>query len=205
MLAGGFLPFSAIYLELFYIYESAWGHVMYSWHLLPFAAALVFIMTSASAMILTFFQLNNEDYRWWWQSFLVGGYVHAFHAPSRDSSFRHLLALIPLVLLYSRPRAPIVITHLVLLNYMFLWLACVHGLRAWPYIARRGGISCLAQSTVHLHIPLLVVVLSFPNAHGGSAAVCDVFLVRDHGVLLCVLIAGIGRFLLLPVVCALPV
>eukprot|EP01094_Clydonella_sp_ATCC50884_P013491 TRINITY_DN2377_c0_g2_i1.p1 TRINITY_DN2377_c0_g2~~TRINITY_DN2377_c0_g2_i1.p1 ORF type:complete len:587 (+),score=167.56 TRINITY_DN2377_c0_g2_i1:148-1908(+) len=73
IITGGFLPFSAIYLELFYIFESVWGHVMYSFDYLPYSCALLVVMTSSVSMALTFFQLNNEDYRWWWQSALVGG------------------------------------------------------------------------------------------------------------------------------------
>lgn len=64
MVFGGFLPFSAISVELYYIFSTVWGREQYT---LYGVLLLVFtIELSVSACIsvaLTYFQLSSEDYR----------------------------------------------------------------------------------------------------------------------------------------------
>jgi hypothetical protein len=71
---AGFLPFSAIYIELHYIFASIWGHKIYSLFGILF---LAFVMLSTVAAFITiallYFQLVREDHRWWWTSFFNGG------------------------------------------------------------------------------------------------------------------------------------
>lgn len=71
---AGFLPFSAIYIELHYIFASIWGHKIYSLFGILFIA---FIMLSTVASFITiallYFQLVREDHRWWWSTFFNGG------------------------------------------------------------------------------------------------------------------------------------
>jgi hypothetical protein len=38
-------------------------------------AIILFIVTACITIALTYFQLSMEDHRWWWSSFLNGGYV----------------------------------------------------------------------------------------------------------------------------------
>merc|ERR1711967_176068 len=64
---AGFLPFSAIYIELHYIFASVWGHKLYTLY------GILFI-----AFALSYFQLAIEDHRWWWRSFLSGGSTGLF-------------------------------------------------------------------------------------------------------------------------------
>jgi hypothetical protein len=85
MVMAGFLPFSAIYIELYYIYTSVWGHNSYTLYGILFLVFLILIVVTACITIaLTYFQLSMEDYRWWWRSFASGGstaifiYVHSF-------------------------------------------------------------------------------------------------------------------------------
>lgn len=70
---AGFLPFSAIYVELHYIFAAVWGHHVYT---LFGILALVFVMlltvTASITVALVYFQLAGEDYHWWWRSFLSG-------------------------------------------------------------------------------------------------------------------------------------
>jgi len=71
---AGFLPFSAIYIELHYIFASVWGHKIYTlFGILFIAYVLLIIVTSFITIALTYFQLAMEDHRWWWRSFVSGG------------------------------------------------------------------------------------------------------------------------------------
>jgi len=80
---AGFLPFSAIYIELHYIFASVWGHKLYTLYGILFIAFLMLvIVTSFITIALTYFQLAIEDHRWWWRSLFSGGstgfFVYAY-------------------------------------------------------------------------------------------------------------------------------
>jgi hypothetical protein len=71
---AGFLPFSAIYIELHYIFASVWGHKLYTLYGVLFIAfTMLIIVTSFITVALTYFQLAIEDHRWWWRSLFSGG------------------------------------------------------------------------------------------------------------------------------------
>jgi len=79
VLIAGFLPFSAIYIELHYIFASMWGHQIYSlFGILFLAFVLLVIVTSFITVALLYFQLTREDHRWWWASYVNGGMTGAF-------------------------------------------------------------------------------------------------------------------------------
>jgi len=79
MIMSGFLPFSAIYTELRYLFESTWGHKSYQlFGILFLVAIILLIVTACITIALTYFQLSMEDYRWWWSSFLNGGSTGIF-------------------------------------------------------------------------------------------------------------------------------
>eukprot|EP01116_Phalansterium_solitarium_P004253 TRINITY_DN151_c0_g2_i1.p1 TRINITY_DN151_c0_g2~~TRINITY_DN151_c0_g2_i1.p1 ORF type:complete len:595 (+),score=210.79 TRINITY_DN151_c0_g2_i1:115-1899(+) len=79
MLMSGFLPFSAIYIELFYIYSAVWGHSSYQlFGILTIVFVILLIVTACITVALTYFQLSMEDYRWWWNSWLTGGATGLF-------------------------------------------------------------------------------------------------------------------------------
>ncbi|CAK0754796.1 Transmembrane 9 super member 4 [Coccomyxa viridis] len=79
MLMAGFLPFSAIYIELYYIFASVWGHKVYTiYSILSIVFLIVIIVTAFITVALTYFQLAVEDHRWWWRSFLNGGSTGLF-------------------------------------------------------------------------------------------------------------------------------
>lgn len=74
MVIGGFLPFSAISVELYYIFSTLWGRDQYT--LYGILTIVFFILLSVTACIsisLTYFQLAAEDYRWWWRSVITSG------------------------------------------------------------------------------------------------------------------------------------
>eukprot|EP01101_Sappina_pedata_P012737 TRINITY_DN890_c0_g1_i1.p1 TRINITY_DN890_c0_g1~~TRINITY_DN890_c0_g1_i1.p1 ORF type:complete len:615 (+),score=254.76 TRINITY_DN890_c0_g1_i1:65-1909(+) len=79
MIMAGFLPFSAIYIELYYIYSSLWGHNSYTlFGILMLVFVLLLIVTACITIALTYFQLSMEDHQWWWRSFLSGGSTGIF-------------------------------------------------------------------------------------------------------------------------------
>jgi len=74
MCMAGFLPFSAIYIELYYIFASVWGHKVYTIYSILFIVFVILIIVTAFITIaLTYFQLAAEDHRWWWHSLMCGG------------------------------------------------------------------------------------------------------------------------------------
>lgn len=76
---AGFLPFSAIYIELHYIFASIWGHKIYSlFGILFLAFIMLTIVTSFITIALLYFQLAREDHHWWWSSFANGGATGLF-------------------------------------------------------------------------------------------------------------------------------
>lgn len=76
---AGFLPFSAIYIELHYIFASIWGHKIYSlFGILFLAFIMLVIVTSFITIALLYFQLAREDHAWWWSALLNGGSTGLF-------------------------------------------------------------------------------------------------------------------------------
>jgi len=74
MAMAGFLPFSAIYIELYYIFASVWGHRIYTIYSILFIVFIILLIVTAFITVaLTYFQLAAEDHEWWWRSFLCGG------------------------------------------------------------------------------------------------------------------------------------
>jgi len=79
MIMAGFLPFSAIYIELYYIFASVWGHKVYTIYSILFIVFIILIIvTSFITIAMTYFQLAVEDHQWWWRSFLCGGSTGMF-------------------------------------------------------------------------------------------------------------------------------
>jgi len=71
---GGILPFGAVCIELFFIMSAMWLHQLYFVFGFLFAVLIILVATSAEiTMVMCYFQLCNEDYRWWWRSFLSAG------------------------------------------------------------------------------------------------------------------------------------
>jgi transmembrane 9 superfamily protein 2/4 len=71
---GGILPFGAVCIELFFIMSAMWLHQFYYVFGFLFVVLLILIATCAEiTIVMCYFQLCNEDYRWWWRSFLSAG------------------------------------------------------------------------------------------------------------------------------------
>lgn len=71
---GGVLPFGAVSVELFFIMSALWLHQIYYIFGFLFLVMIVLVATCAEvAVLICYFELCNEDYRWWWRSFLAPG------------------------------------------------------------------------------------------------------------------------------------
>lgn len=76
---AGFLPFSAIYIELHYIFASIWGHKIYTLFGILFLAFIMLVtVCSFITIALLYFQLAREDHRWWWPTFWNGSATGLF-------------------------------------------------------------------------------------------------------------------------------
>lgn len=79
MIIGGFLPFSAISVELYYIFSTLWGRDQYTLYgILAVVFIILLAVTSSISISLTYFQLASEDYRWWWRSIITSGSAGLF-------------------------------------------------------------------------------------------------------------------------------
>lgn len=68
MAMAGFLPFSAIFIELYYIFASVWGHQIYTIYSILFIVFIILLIVTAFGNVaLTYFQLAAEDHEWWWR------------------------------------------------------------------------------------------------------------------------------------------
>jgi transmembrane 9 superfamily protein 2/4 len=71
---GGLLPFGAVAVELFFILSGLWLDQIYHIFGFLFLVMIVLVVTCAEvSILLCYFQLCNEDYHWWWRSFLTSG------------------------------------------------------------------------------------------------------------------------------------
>ncbi|CBK25367.2 uncharacterized protein [Blastocystis hominis] len=76
---GGCIPFGAIFLEVYFLMSSVMSHQMYVvFGFLLAIFVLMLITTAEIAIVLCYFQLASEDYRWWWRSFVNTGCTALF-------------------------------------------------------------------------------------------------------------------------------
>lgn len=74
LLMTGVLPFGAIFVELYFIMSSLWtGKIYYMFGFLFICYALMIITTACTTILLVYFLLCAEDYRWHWRAFLGAG------------------------------------------------------------------------------------------------------------------------------------
>ena len=83
MLVGGIVPFGIVFVELFFVLTSLWlDQYYYVFGFLLLVYVLLLVTCAEISIVLTYFQLCAEDYRWWWRSVLVPGgsgiYLYAY-------------------------------------------------------------------------------------------------------------------------------
>ena len=85
IVAGGALPFGAIFIELHFLFVSFWGGRIYVlWGFFLLVSACLVAVTVCVASVATYALLNAENHRWHWPAFLssasVGVYIFAYAA-----------------------------------------------------------------------------------------------------------------------------
>jgi len=85
MLLAGILPFGAVFIELYFIFSAIWENQIYTLFSFLFLVYVILVVCCAEiAVVIVYFQLCTENYRWWWKSFFVaagtGVYVFAYGA-----------------------------------------------------------------------------------------------------------------------------
>lgn len=83
VLVGGILPFGAVFVELFFILQTLWlDSFYYVYGFLVLVFIILCITCAEISVVLCYFQLCGEDYRWWWRSMFTSGssalYVFAY-------------------------------------------------------------------------------------------------------------------------------
>jgi transmembrane 9 superfamily protein 2/4 len=74
VLVGGILPFGAVFVELFFILTTLWLDSFYYVYGFLVLVFLILVITCAEiSVVLCYFQLCGEDYRWWWRSMFTSG------------------------------------------------------------------------------------------------------------------------------------
>jgi transmembrane 9 superfamily protein 2/4 len=83
-LLAGILPFGAIAVELYFILNSIWFHrIYYMFGFLFLCVGLAILTSTTVTIIMVYFMLCSENYKWPWQSFFIAGscaiyvFVHA--------------------------------------------------------------------------------------------------------------------------------
>merc|ERR1712238_245077 len=107
-LVAGMVPFAAAYVELFFIMTSLWMDQYY--YVFGFTLLVYFILLitcAEMAILLCYYQLCAEDYRWWWYSFFVSGSTSIWLFLYSILWFQHL------------EPSKLIMTYLLYYGYMF--------------------------------------------------------------------------------------
>ncbi|KAK1146178.1 Transmembrane 9 super member 2 [Aspergillus melleus] len=79
LLLTGVLPFAAIFVELYLITKSLWtNRIYYMFGFLFLCYGLMVITSAATTVLLVYFLLCAENYRWHWRAFAGAGMTGAF-------------------------------------------------------------------------------------------------------------------------------
>ena len=71
ILLGGIIPFISIFIEFYFIFTSIWYHQFYYMFEFLFIIFIILVITCAEvSIIITYIQISNDNYEWWWNSFL---------------------------------------------------------------------------------------------------------------------------------------
>eukprot|EP00201_Polytomella_parva_P008032 CAMPEP_0175053626 /NCGR_PEP_ID=MMETSP0052_2-20121109/9036_1 /TAXON_ID=51329 ORGANISM="Polytomella parva, Strain SAG 63-3" /NCGR_SAMPLE_ID=MMETSP0052_2 /ASSEMBLY_ACC=CAM_ASM_000194 /LENGTH=521 /DNA_ID=CAMNT_0016318195 /DNA_START=487 /DNA_END=2052 /DNA_ORIENTATION=- len=131
-LVGGVLPFGAVFIELFFILTSMWLQQFY--YLFGFLALvfLILVLTCAEiSVVLCYFQLCSEDYRWWWRAYLTSGasavYLFAYSAFYFYSKL-DITKTVPMLMYFG---------YMLIVSYAFFCLTGTIGFYACYFFVRK--------------------------------------------------------------------
>ena len=67
-LMSGILPFGACFIELFFIFSAIYENQFYYMFGFLFLVFIILVIScSQISIVMVYFQLCGEDYRWWWR------------------------------------------------------------------------------------------------------------------------------------------
>ncbi len=80
---GGILPFGSIFIEMYFVFNSFWLYKFYFvYHFLLLVLVILLLVSLCVTIVITYFLLNAEEYRWHWLSFFssasTGLYVFVY-------------------------------------------------------------------------------------------------------------------------------
>jgi len=103
---GGILPFGACFVEMFFIMSSIWMDQYYYVFGFLMLVFLILVVTCAEiTIVLCYFQLCAEDYKWWWRSFATSGSTA-------------LYVFLYSIVYFSRLESNMFVTYLLYFGYM---------------------------------------------------------------------------------------
>ena len=151
-------PRSAVFVELYFIMSSLWlQQFYYVFGFLALVIAILLVTVAEIAVVLTYFQLSAEDYRWWWRSLFVSGERWLLmHGSKSCITFNHCQS-------YTEEQYFIIETPLThtprRLGLLRIWLQRVllhrpppdRPLRALPRLLRHHGCLLLLLLRAHGH------------------------------------------------------
>lgn len=74
MFISGIFPFGTIAVEMYFIYTSLWfNRIYYMFGFLFFCFVLMILTTSLITVLMIYFTLCSENYKWHWKSMFIGG------------------------------------------------------------------------------------------------------------------------------------
>lgn len=73
-LISGIFPFGSIAVEMYFIYSSLWfNKIFYMFGFLFFCFLLMIMTTSLITVLMVYYTLCSENYKWQWRSIFIGG------------------------------------------------------------------------------------------------------------------------------------
>lgn len=73
-LISGIFPFGSIAVEMYFIYTSLWfNRIFYMFGFLFFCFVLMIMTTSLISVLMIYYLLCSENYKWHWKSMFIGG------------------------------------------------------------------------------------------------------------------------------------
>jgi transmembrane 9 superfamily protein 2/4 len=92
------MPFSAVIVELFFILASTWmGHYYNTFGFMLLTLFIASATCAFTSVVITYFRLRREDYRWWWSSLTTAGaiglYIFLYSFITRRHELTSLVAL----------------------------------------------------------------------------------------------------------------
>ncbi|CAM9741148.1 unnamed protein product, partial [Discosporangium mesarthrocarpum] len=71
---AGVLPFGSVFVELYFVMSALWQERLYFiFQFLMLVMVILAVTCTEIAIVMCYFQLCAEDYRWWWRSMLWPG------------------------------------------------------------------------------------------------------------------------------------